>query len=413
MSAETELATAQAAAEATEADANIAGATLSKLRAEATQAEAKLSEAETEIAGLGAAQPLADRWEQIRADILSHAEAQTAKDTAQKQALEAEAKLGDLQTKAEAQTAAVKETSDKELALQAEAANLSEQITALEHKHPVQAARQLAYLAASLGVMHRAGVDYAAAQQDQTLAIAQEHSGMAGMTEANAAVSEASEAFSRAEAQVAVLIAPSQQADLASSEAARKLRLHLEPGAPCPVCGSAEHPIHVDATLAELAARLRADLAAARVAAQDARAAQMEAERKRAIHDAQVAQAKTAIATTTVGKEKAQRDWEAARAQALMFPGCPEGLPETPDDDRGAIEAAQLRITAAQEAEAEAQDKLGRKRKDLVDMAVRRDVLRADLKAKAVNLHAELTRDLHRELTHQRVMFGGQAWVKA
>ena len=30
-----------------------------------------------------------------------------------------------------------------------------------------------------------------------------------------------------------------------------------------------------------------------------------------------------------------------------------------------------------------------------------------------VNLHAELTRDLHRELTHQRVMFGGQAWVKA
>ena len=30
-----------------------------------------------------------------------------------------------------------------------------------------------------------------------------------------------------------------------------------------------------------------------------------------------------------------------------------------------------------------------------------------------VKLHAELTRDLHRELTHQRVMFGGQAWVKA
>ena len=53
--------------------------------------------------------------------------------------------------------------------------------------------------------------------------------------------------------------------------------------------------------------------------------------------------------------EKTKRDWEAARAQAVMFPGCPEGLPETPDDDREAIEAAQLRITAAQEAEAEAQ----------------------------------------------------------
>ncbi len=30
-----------------------------------------------------------------------------------------------------------------------------------------------------------------------------------------------------------------------------------------------------------------------------------------------------------------------------------------------------------------------------------------------VHFHAELTRDLHRELTHQRVMFGGQVWVKA
>lgn len=388
LSAETELATAQAAAEATEADANIAGATLSKLRAEVTQAEAELSEAEAEIAGLGAALPLADRWEQIRADILSHAEAQTAKDTAQKQALEAEATLGDLQAKAEALTAAIKEASDKELALQAEAAQLSEQITALERQHPVQAARQLADLAASLGVMHRAGVDYAAAQQDQTLAIAQEHSGLAGMTEANAAVSEASEAFSRAEAQVAVLIAPSQQADLASSEAARNLRMHLEPGAPCPVCGSEEHPIHADAALAELAAKLRADLAAARTAAQDARAAQMAAERKRAIHDAQVVQAKAAIAATTAGKEKAKRDWEAARAQAVKFTSCPEGLPETPDDDRGAIEAAQLRINAAQEAEAEAQDKLGRKRKDLVDMAARRDILREDLKAKATDREA-------------------------
>ena len=133
---------------------------------------------------------------------------------------------------------------------------------------------------------------------------------------------------------------------------------------------------------------MRADLAAARTAAQDARAAQMAAERKRAIHDAQVVQAKAAIAATTAGKEKAKRDWEAARAQAVKFTSCPEGLPETPDDDRGAIEAAQLRINAAQEAEAEAQDKLGRKRKDLVDMAARRDILREDLKAKATDREA-------------------------
>jgi exonuclease SbcC len=387
-SAEIELATASATAEAADTEAQFAGAALSELRAAVTEAEVGLSEANIEIAGLETALPLADRWDHIRTDILARAEAQTAADRARTQALEAEAKLSNLQAQAEALTAVITESSDKELALQSEAVQLSEQITTLERQHPVQAARQLADLAASLGVMHRAGVDYAAAQQDQTLAFAQEHSGLAGMTEANAAVSEASEAFSRAEAQVAVLIAPSQQADLASSEAARNLRLHLEPGAPCPVCGSEEHPIHADAALAELAAKLRADLAAARVAAQDARAAQMEAERKRAIHGAQVVQAKAAIAGTTAGKEKAKRDWEAARAQAVKFTGCPEGLPEMPDDDRGAIEAAQLRITAAQEAEAEAQDKLGRKRKDLVDMAARRDILREDLKAKAKDREA-------------------------
>lgn len=178
-------------------------------------------------------------------------------------------------------------------------------MTALELKHPAQASRQLADLAAALGGLHRAGEDHAAAKRDNVLVKAQEQAGLAGVTVAIAAIAAAVEAVTRAEAQIAVLIAPSQQADLASSDVARNLRLHLEFGTPCPVCGSAEHPIHADAALADLAARLRTDLAAARTAVHEARAAQMEAKRHLAIQDAQCAQAKTAIASTTARLEKA------------------------------------------------------------------------------------------------------------
>jgi hypothetical protein len=34
-------------------------------------------------------------------------------------------------------------------------------------------------------------------------------------------------------------------------------------------------------------------------------------------------------------------------------------------------------------------------------------------KSECVDFQAELTRDLHQELTQQWVMFAGQAWVKA
>jgi exonuclease SbcC len=383
LSAATELGTAQSMAESAGADARIAGAAVTELRAAVTQAEADLSEADAEIAGLGIALPLADRWEQVRVDIRAHAEAQAAAAKAETQALDADAKLGALQAQVDALTVAIKEGSDKEAALQGEAAQLSEQIAALELQHPMQVSRQLADLAAALGGLHRAGEDHATAKRDQASAIAQEQAGLAGATVATAAIAGAAEALTRAEAQVAVLVAPSQQADLATSDVAHNLRLHLEPGAPCPVCGSAAHPIHADTTLADLAARLRTDLAAARTAAQEARAAQIEAERQLAIHDAQFAQAKTAIDSTTARLEKAKGHWTAARSQALAHPVCPEGLPEIPDEDLSAIEAAQLRIIAAQQVAAQAQDRLGQMRKDLAAMASRLDAFRDDLKTKA------------------------------
>ena len=388
LSAATELANAQSIADSARAEARIAAEALTALRAAVAQAEADLASADAEIAGLGPALPLADHWEQVRADIGAQAAAQAAAARADAQALDAEEKLAGLQAQVDALTAAITEGSNKEAALQRDAARLSDEITALDLLHPVQASRQLADLATALGALRRAGEDHAAAMRDQVMAMAEEQAGIAGSAAATAAIAGAVDAVTRAEAQVAVLVAPSQQADLALSDAARAMRLHLEPGTPCPVCGSADHPIHADAALADLAARLRTDLAAARAAAQDARAAQMEAERQLFLHDARQAQAKTVIAATAARLEKAKGDWTAARSQARAHPGCPDDLPQNPDDDQSAIGAAQLRVTAAQQAAALAQDRLGQMRKDLVAMAHRRNALQDDLKTKAKDREA-------------------------
>jgi DNA repair protein SbcC/Rad50 len=384
-SAATELTTAQTAAETAEADAKIAADAVSELRSAVMQAEIDLSAADAELSALATALPLAERWEQVRADLLAHAEAQGEVAKAETQAGQAEAKLGELQTEATALAAAIREVSEEEATLQDAARQLATQIAALEIQHPVQASRHLADLATDLSALHRAGQDHAAAKGDLILAITQEQAGNAGLVAADAAITAAAKAILEAEAQVNALVAPSEQADLALSEAARNLRLRLEPGTACPVCGSAEHPIHADAALADLAARLRTDLAAARKAAQDARTAQMATERQRAGHEAQVKQAKAAMASTKSRMEKVQVDWSAARLQALAHTGCPQDLAEIPDEDLSGLEAARLRIGAAQQAEASAQDRIAELRKDLAGMARRRDTLREDLKAKSAS----------------------------
>lgn len=387
-SAATEVATARSTAETAAAAAKVEETALAELRAAVIKAETDLSDANAEIAELRAPEPLADRWEQVRADILAYGTAMTEAAKADAEAVDAEAKHRDLQVKADDLASAIAEAHGKDAILQGDAKRIAEQISTLEVQHPPQSARQLADLAAALGALHRAGEDHDIAMRDQAAAITQEQAGQAGARAAMAAIVGAGDALIRAEARVAALVAPSQRADLALSESARELRLRLEPGAPCPVCGSAEHPIHADAALADLASTLRADLANARQAEQQARTSQMEAERKRAIHEAKITQAKAAIASTTSAIEKAKADWTSAREQAQAIPGCPEWLPESPTADLAAIEAARHRIGLDQQAEANAQDALAELRKDLASVAEQRERLRADLAQKATEREA-------------------------
>lgn len=391
LSAANELQTAQMAAETREVEAKLAATNLAELRTAVTQAETDLSKADAELDSLRTAQPLADRWEQVRTEIIAHTEAQAEVAKAEAHAGQAEAKLGGLQTQVKALAAAIQVVSAEEATLQDAATQLAAQIVELEIRHPLQASRHLADLATAMSALHRAGQDHASAKGEHALAISQEQAGNAGVGAAEASIAAEAKAILKAEAQANALIAPTEQADLALSEAARNLRLRLEPGTSCPVCGSTEHPIHADAALTNLAARLRMDLAAARKTAQDARTAQMVAERQRADHEAQIKQAKAAIASTKLRLEKAQVDWSAARLQALAHPGCPQDLSETPDEDLSELEAARLRIEAAQQAEVSAQDRIAELRKDLAERARRRDALREDVKAKSARRDSMVT----------------------
>jgi len=74
-----------------------------------------------------------------------------------------------------------------------------------------------------------------------------------------------------AEAAVSALLSPVQLAEASISDAAVQLRAGLDDGQPCPVCGSNDHPGHIEGALAELAAKLRSDLSEARSRADNAK----------------------------------------------------------------------------------------------------------------------------------------------
>jgi DNA repair protein SbcC/Rad50 len=247
--------------------------------------------------------------------------------------------------------------------------------------------------------MNHAGEDHAVARKDLSDAQAAEALAKNAASEAKLAITSATEALNQHEARIGALEAPSKQADLALSDAARNLRLRLEPEVPCPVCGSTEHPIHADAALAELASRLRADLASARQSAQDARKAQSTAERQHAQAEAQIEQARNGVATANRRLEKTEGDWATARAEAYALPGCPE-LSERPGNDLTALQAARQQVLEAQTEVAEAQNNVAKLRKELTQSSERRETLRDLLKAKAAeqeqvaNAKSQVDRDL-------------------
>ncbi|ETD81263.1 AAA family ATPase [Rhodobacter capsulatus] len=362
--------TARAAAETRRAEADLA--------ATETRAQQARQAAEARLAELAAQAPLADDWPQLRRDLADHRAACAAQAAAATAAQAAQDRAQALAQEARAAAAAEARDQAADSALAQAAAALQQALAPLEAAHPPARTADLARIETDLAELARALRDGAEAA---ALGAAAQRAATAAATEAalaRAQESAAKQDLDRAEAQIAALTAPLEQADLALSDAARSLRAQLSAGSPCPVCGALEHPTPAEAGLAHLAARLRADQAAARGAAQAARDALTAAQGARATAEARGTQAAEDQRRAQTRAEAARAAWSDTQARVSARPLAP-ALPGTPDPT--ALAAAQDRLCALQTAEAAAQAEISALRTRLTEAERDRERLRRALLA--------------------------------
>ena len=378
LAATTEAEQAQSRAAAAQQAAETAARALTDLAAAQTRATADRTRAEAALADLAAFAPLADSWAHLRRDLGDHARARNT------QARSAQALAGaqDLmralaeEASAAAEAEARDLAADTVLAQQAEAEQAA--LAPLEAAHPPGRAADLARIESDLAALSRALRDGAEAEALRRTAARAEAEARAQGDQAAAQESAADQDLARAEAQIAALTAPLEQADLALSETARALRAQLITGSPCPVCGALEHPTPAEAGLSRLAERLRQDQAAARAAAQTARSALTTAQGARAGAEARARQAAEECSRALRQAEAARTLWAEARDRLSAQPLCPT-LPAAPEAP--ALAAAQAAIGALQTAEAAAQAQIGAARNRLGALTRQRDSLRRALAA--------------------------------
>lgn len=365
---------------------------LAELRKSESETQTAKSAAEGVLSGLDHALPLADRWDQFGQTLADYADAKAAQQAAQGLGLD---HAEQLQSATERLTVTDQtDAADRayETSLTTALAQLDQQLQDLETEHPPEKAEALASLSQTLAALTHVQDGYIAATTALTAATTAE---IAAKTEAAAAIAQAAEAETAgraADAQVATLLAPVEQADLALSDKARDLRMRLEPDTPCPVCGAKDHPIHADEALLALAKTLRANLAAARAAVDTARHQHTAAQGQLAAAQARAAQAQTEIATASDRRSKALANWSAGLNTAQGNPHCPT-LPATPADADGTLAKAVASIDAQQKAAQTAARDQANLRKERTATQGARETLRATIATRSTQ-RSQLTTEV-------------------
>jgi len=404
-SATVELAAAQENSRTIKEDATTARGALSSLRAEEKGHRDTGDEAETALARLVADSALADDWPQIAPRIAEHAEARQAQYKAEAEATEHGETLIRLDEDLAELVNQNNADHQAEAALAKKIATLSADVAQIEADHPPTRNSELSSLSASLLGMAQSAVDHAAALSEYADGRASGEAATKSALAAQAEIAAAGVEQGLADAQVIALTAPTERAGLAASDSARELRLRLEPGAACPVCGSLDHPAHADAVLADLAAQLRGDLAGARSLAEAARSRQADAMRAKDRAQGQTEQARVTVTKAEDRIAKALALWNSARNEAQSSPHCPK-LPAAPGDAPDRLTAIAADITEAQKSDITVQAKVSHLRRELTETGVRREALRdalsrraetrdtlSTLRAKTGNLSALALRD--------------------
>ncbi|MGV8986823.1 MAG: AAA family ATPase [Cypionkella sp.] len=307
-----------------------AQANLAALQKQSTDTAARLDTAAAQLTNLAALAPLADHWPQIARDLTEREGARKSRLAAQDRAagLATQANLATDQLQALDRADAVDREARQSLTEKLQ--GLTTRIADLEAAAPQTRLTGLASLATTLDLLERSRLDHQNALTASQNASAEAAKASADRLAAEDAIARSQTALHQAEARAQALTAPSQQANLATSESARALRLHLHTGEPCPVCGATDHPAPADTALATLAARLRADLTAAHADATAARSRLTTAQGQAAGAEAKAAQAGLTLNAEAARAASARATWAKALQTARANPFCP-ALPDAPD----------------------------------------------------------------------------------
>ncbi|WP_312406537.1 AAA family ATPase [Rhizobium sp.] len=358
------------------------------LQREDAETRETLRATEAELAGLSADCTLTDSWTQTRQHIAEHAEAQSSLTQANtniathdEQIRNLTLALTELATKTQADT-------QEEARLHQETIEHTDKVSATEASHPTGRGMEYQTLATAIADMRRAEQEHNRARSDVAAAETTAKLAREAIDIAKTDAASAGEAMATASAQAAALSAPAQRADMAVSEAAQQLRLRLEPGIACPVCGSADHPTHADSALADLAASLRADLVAARAAIEVARDKQATAQRAQDGAQRELELAGKNAQTANSEITTALADWQAAHGRAATVPECPS-LPGQIGEGVSRLDTLLAAADLARSAEAKAQTELAELRQKLAEVSRMREDLR-----KTIAGHAAAREDL-------------------
>ncbi|QCO57335.1 hypothetical protein EOK75_16510 (plasmid) [Pseudorhodobacter turbinis] len=349
LSARSEATTATTAAQTASAEAASAARHAEHLLSEHAKAGQAQQEANAQLTTLDAIAPLADRWDQLTQDLTNREAARKAHASATDQAKTLTEQSVALAAEITQCDAASRKDRDLRDTLTAQIAGHASQIAVIEATAPQDRAETYAMLITALNALEAAQQSHLTAQADITRAQTLKSQATSDAEAAALALSAADLAETRAEAALQALAAPMERADLALTDAASQMRLRLEAGTPCPVCGATDHPTASDTALASLATHLRADQAAARAAAKAARDSAGEAATKATLARAKIEQAEADLATGTEQLQRAQAAWDQAFDRATATDICPP-LPATPEATTPALAIIIVQSEASREA---------------------------------------------------------------
>ncbi|MEY8800241.1 AAA family ATPase [Leisingera sp. XS_AS12] len=291
-----ELSRAQDALREADEALRLATKKAAQLQESRTSHQNALASAEEGLAKFPGLEKLASRWDEVRARI--DARAKVSKDRTEQQLLND--KAGQAAEKArkeiEKLDEADRQARNRITELSGKDAADSQRLQDIEKDDPQDRMARLTQAQGAVSELrsHTRSADQAQARLKE--AEASREAAAAGYAQAEKDAAAAKGRISAEEAAIRALSQPTERAEAAASNAAAQLRVHLEDGEPCPVCGSPDHPLSADEALAELASGMRRELEGHRKALETAskdlssaqsRLASFEVQRAHASKDAE------------------------------------------------------------------------------------------------------------------------------